>query len=218
LSKKRKTTVIRAATPEDAEFLARIILIAGRAHVRRGIWEVVLGGTEEDCLRFLKLLVATDPPHLFHYSSFIIAEVGRRPAAALGGYDPTKKGYNALTLAVREVQRAMRSVETHAPPETGAQKVLDCVPDTVEGAWVIDSVAALPRYRRQGIVSRLLEEILEKGRRGGFKKAQVNIYIGNIPAQKAYEKFGFKIHEGKHSASFEEEIGSPGMASLVVDL
>ena len=210
--------MIRGATAEDAEFLARIILIAGRAHVRRGIWEVVLGGTEEDCLRFLTLLAATDPPHLFHYSSFLIAEVGGRPAAALGGYDPKKKGYNALTSAVREVQRAMGLVEAHAPSETRAQKVLDCVPDTVEGAWVIDSVAALPRYRRQGIVTRLLEEILEKGRREGFKKSQVNIYIGNIPAQKAYEEFGFKIHEEKRSASFEEEIGSPGMASLVVDL
>ena len=210
--------MIRGATAEDAEFLARIILIAGRAHVRRGIWEVVLGGTEEDCLRFLTLLVATDPPHLFHYSSFLIAEVGGRPAAALGGYDPKKKGYNALTSAVREVQRAMRSVEAHAPSETRAQKVLDCVPDTVEGAWVIDSVAALPRYRRQGIVTRLLEEILIKGRGEGFKKAQVNIYIGNIPAQKAYEKHGFKLLDEWRDHYFETEIGSPGMARLVRDL
>jgi hypothetical protein len=39
---------IRPARPEDAEFLAWVILTAGRAHVTRGIWEVILGGTEQN--------------------------------------------------------------------------------------------------------------------------------------------------------------------------
>ena len=35
---------IRPARPGDAEFLAWLILTAGRAHVTRGIWEVILDG------------------------------------------------------------------------------------------------------------------------------------------------------------------------------
>ena len=45
---------IRAATSSDASFLAKAIFIAGRAHVQKGIWEVILGGTEEEVLQFLQ--------------------------------------------------------------------------------------------------------------------------------------------------------------------
>ncbi|MGD2038410.1 MAG: hypothetical protein PVH28_11035, partial [Desulfobacterales bacterium] len=55
---------IRPARPGDAEFLAWLILTAGRAHVKRGIWEVILGGTEQDNLEFLKLLAVTTTAHL----------------------------------------------------------------------------------------------------------------------------------------------------------
>ena len=33
---------IRSARADDAAFLAWLILTAGRAHVKRGIWEVIL--------------------------------------------------------------------------------------------------------------------------------------------------------------------------------
>ncbi len=99
-----------------------------------------------------------------------------------------------------------------------SEKVLACIPEEVEGAWVIDSVATVPEFRRQGIVSRLLEKILAKGRKQGFRRAQINMYIGNTPAQKAYEKHGFKVVDEKRHPAFEEEIGSPGMARLLRDL
>ena len=50
--------------------------------------EVILGGTEEECLNFLVQLSMTNRPHLFHYTCFIVAEVDGRLVAALGGYDP----------------------------------------------------------------------------------------------------------------------------------
>ncbi len=45
---------IRKCRAEDATFLAKSILIAGRAHVSKGIWEFVLNGPEEECLRLLR--------------------------------------------------------------------------------------------------------------------------------------------------------------------
>ena len=74
---------IRPARPDDAEFLAWLILTAGRAHVKRGIWEVILGGTEQGSLEFLNLLAVTATPHLFHYScekhGFKIVDEKRHP-------------------------------------------------------------------------------------------------------------------------------------------
>jgi len=210
---------IRPARPEDAGFLAWVILTAGRAHVTRGIWEVILGGTEQDNQDFLKLLAVTTTPHLFHYFCYLIAEADGRPAAGLGGYDPKICGYEALYRAIPEVLKKMG--HSGGPdPETNmrAERVLCCIPEDAEGAWIIDSVATLPEYRRKGLVDRLLVAILEKGRQEGFQKAQISIYIGNRPAQRAYEKHGFKIVDEKRHPDFEAEIGSPGMARMLKNL
>jgi len=209
---------IRLARPEDASFLAWVIITSGRAHVQRGIWEVILGGTEEECLVFLQMLVVTKTPHLFHYSCFLVAEVAGRPVAALGGYDPRSLGYPALRKAIVEVVHKLGLSEPDKAAGTRSEKILCCIPEEVEGAWVIDSVATVPKFRRRGIVSKLLEKIVEKGRKKGFRRAQINMYIGNTPAQKAYEKHGFKVVDEKRHPAFEEEIGSPGMVRLLRDL
>jgi len=209
---------IRPARPDDAPFLARVMLISGRAHVHRGIWEVILGGTEEECLTFLQQLTISKTPHLFHHSCFLIAEVDGRPVAALGGYDPKVLGYPALRRAVVEVSQKMGFSGADEGAMKRSERVLCCIPDEVAGAWIIDSVATVPEFRRKGIVDKLLEEILEKGRKQGFRLAQINMYIGNFPAQRAYEKHGFKVIDEKRHPDFEAEIGSPGMMRLLRDL
>lgn len=100
----------------------------------------------------------------------------------------------------------------------GIAAIMACVPDEAEGAWIVESVATLPEFRRRGLVNRLLEEILEKGRRQGFRRAQVSVFIGNTPAQNAYEKCGFKVVDEKRHPDFEAEIGCPGIARLLRDL
>jgi ribosomal protein S18 acetylase RimI-like enzyme len=209
---------IRAGRPEDAPFLAWVILTAGRAHVQRGIWEVILGGSEEECLAFLQKLIVTKTPHHLRYSCFLVAEVDGVPVAALGGYDPKILGYPGLRKAVVEVSKKMGFSAPDQAAMKRSERVLCCIPDEVEGAWVIDSVATLPKFRRRGIVDKLLEEMLEKGRKQGFQQGQINMYIGNTPAQKAYEKHGFRVLDEKRHPAFEEEIGSPGMMRLVRDL
>ncbi len=209
---------IRPARPEDTEFLAWLILTAGRAHVTRGIWEVILGATEQDNLEFLKLLAVTARPHLFHYSCYLIAELDGKPAAGLGGYDPKICGYEALRRAMPEVFMKLGHTGTDPEANKRAECVLCCIPEDTEGAWIIDSVATVPEHRRKGLVDRLLAAILEKGRQEGFRRAQINIYIGNLPAQRAYEKQGFKIVDEKRHPDFEAEIGSPGMARMLKNL
>jgi len=209
---------IRPGRSRDASFLAWVMLISGRAHVQRGIWEVILGGTEAECLAFLQLLTVTQTLHLFHHSCFLMAEVNGRPVAALGGYDPKSLGYAALRRAMREVVHQAGFSEPDPEALRRSQRVLACIPEEMEGAWVIDSVATVPEFRRQGITGKLLEEMVEKGRRQGFQTAQINIYIGNIPAQRLYEKHGFEVVDEKRHPDFEEAIGSPGMARLLRDL
>jgi ribosomal protein S18 acetylase RimI-like enzyme len=208
----------RPAKQSDADFLAWAILTAGRAHVKRGIWDVILAGTDEENLSFLKALAITELPHLFHFSCYLIAELDGAPAGALGGYDPDVLGYDALKKALPEVFRKLRRAIPDLTPGAPSSTVLACIPESVEGAYVIDSVATLPEFRSRGIATTLLEEMIKRGRDKGFKHAQISIYIGNRPAQHLYEKLGFKVVDEKRSSEFEKKIGSPGMARLLRDL
>lgn len=209
---------IREATPDDAAFLAWLILTAGRAHVKRGIWEVILNEPEDDCLHFLRLLAVTSAPHLFHYSCYLLAETEAGPVSGLGGYDPSAHGYRAHQKTLPEVYRRLRTPVTDEMAAGGPPRITECIPPSIEGVWVVDSVATLPAFRRKGIVDRLLDDILDIGRDKGFSQAQISIYIGNTPAQRAYEKHGFRLLDEWRDSYFEREIGSPGMARMVRDL
>ena len=209
---------IRPAREDDAGFLSWLILTAGRAHVKKGIWEAILSETEKKCLNFLRELSVTKIPHYFHYSSYLLAEVDRAPVAGLGGYDPAVLGNSALWQALPEVFSKLGSETVGMYRSNESPRIVSCVPDTVKGAWVIDSVAAVQRFRRKGIVSKLLKEIMGQGRKKGFKLAQINIYIGNVAAQRLYEKHGFKVIHEVHDPYFEAEIGSPGMACMLGNL
>jgi ribosomal protein S18 acetylase RimI-like enzyme len=209
---------IRQAGRDDAAFLAWLILTAGRAHVNRGIWEVILNLTEDECLGFLKLLAVTDTPHLFHHSCYLIAETEGMPVSGLGGYDPNVLGYDALQQALPEVFRNTGNAPPEGMEPGSPPRITACIPPALEGAWVIDSVATLPDFRRRGIASRLLDSILTVGLSKGFRQAQISIYIGNVPAQRAYEKQGFRLLDEWRDPYFEKEIGSPGIARLVCNL
>ena len=209
---------LRNATVDDAAFLAWLILTAGRAHVKRGIWEVILNQPEEDCLSFLELLTITSTPHLFHNSCYLIAEAEARPVSGLGGYDPDTLGYPRLLESLPEVYGKLGKLPTREMAAGKPPRITACIPPSVKGAWVIDSVATLPAFRRQGIVDRLLDNVLDVGRKKGYRQAQISIYIGNIPAQRAYEKHGFRLLDEWPDPYFEREIGSRGMARLICDL
>jgi ribosomal protein S18 acetylase RimI-like enzyme len=213
------TVTIRPAREEDAPFLARMILMAGRAHVEKGIWEVILGGTEKEALAFLQAVATTTVPHLFHYSCYLIAEIDNNPVASLGGYDPQVMGYRALMQAIAEVITERRfSPEADNSAGERSEKILACLPQEIKEAWVIDSVATLPAFRCRGIAGKLIDAILERGRSRGFNRAQINLYIGNTPAQMTYARHGFTIQEERRDPYFEAAIGSPGMLSMTREL
>jgi len=57
----------------------------------------------------------------------------------------------------------------------------------------IVNLAVHPSFRKKGIGSLILSEMLRIGKEKGAKFATLEVRESNIPAQKLYEKFGFKI-------------------------
>jgi len=211
---------VRKAKKEDARFLAKMILLAGRAHVKKGIWEVVLNTEEKECLNFLEHICTTAPKHLFHYENYLIAEnVEKASLGSLGGYSPKESGYSNLMEAIATVsQRFKISHNETRESEKRALKIMSCLPKEIPEAWVIDSVAITKEARGQGVAQKLMKEILKTGQSLKFKISQVSMYIGNTPALNLYQKFGFTVNEEKRNEYFQNKIGSPGMLSLKLTL
>jgi translation initiation factor 4G len=184
-----------------------------------GIWDLVISQPEDTCLRFLETLALQDPRHMCHYTEFMVAEVDGRPVAALEGFDPVSNGEPTVAEPMAAVVRKMSLTEQDmAPGQQALAAFMTCHPDYADGAWVIEQVATRPEYRRTGVISELIESVLDKGRQQGFTLAQVSFYIGNTPAQRAYEKAGFKYFDEKRHPDFEREIGCPGMVRLLRNL
>ncbi len=210
---------VRQARPEDARLLGWCMLMAGRSHLEVGIWDFVISQPEERCIQFLEMLALEGPRHMAHYTEFLVAEVDGRPAAALEGFDPVKNGEETITIPMVNVIQKMGLTEQDMAP--GVEKLaafMTCHSDFLQGAWVVEQVAARPEHRRQGAISRLLEVVLDQGRREGFKQAQVSFYIGNTAGEQAYRKAGFRYLDEKRHPDFERVIGSPGMIRYVCDL
>jgi len=93
-----------------------------------------------------------------------------------------------------------------------------CLPEDREGVWIVEFVATLPEYRRHGLVNGLLLAMLDRGRERGYRGAQISVLIGNTPAERAYEKVGFRTTREKRDAAFAEAMGCPGIATMTQDL
>ena len=204
---------------KHAGYLAWVMLTAHRSHLERGLWDFVVAGSEAECLRYLEALAVTEQAHWAHYSTFIVAEVEGRPAAALCGYFEAEHGTPALVQGMAEANRVVgRSEEEHAAGWQRAGSIVHVAPEYAPGVWIVEHVATLPEYRRRGLVDRLLMEILDRGRQYGATVADIGVLIGNDPAQRAYEKAGFRVTGEKRHPEFEAVYKCPGIRSLSLDL
>ncbi len=59
----------------------------------------------------------------------------------------------------------------------------------------IHDIAVASAYRGRGIGHLLLQTIEDHARARGYYKLTLEVLAGNIPAQKTYERFGFKGYE-----------------------
>jgi ribosomal protein S18 acetylase RimI-like enzyme len=208
-------TSIVSARPDHAGFIAWVILTAFRSHLPRGLWDFLIDGDDARRLRYLEALTTTTTPHWAHHSAFLVAEVDGRPAAALCGYLDEELGLPALQRGTAEADArlARGAEEVHA----GLRRIAPIFlvsPDHAPGAWIVENVATRPDYRRRGLVDALLAAILERGRARGATQADIGVMIGNDPAQRAYEKAGFRVAGEKRHPDFEAVWGCPGLRSL----
>lgn len=203
------------AREEHIPFIAWVELAAARSHLPRGVWDLYTNEPEEETLRFLEQLCATDAPHFGHYTNFIVAEVDGTPAAALSGYFEAELGLGKLLVAMDEVNAALgRTAEENQAGWERAGSITLCDIQHVPDAWIVEWVATAPSFRRRGLVDRMMAEILDIGRAKGASTADIGVLIDNDAAQRAYEKNGFVVVDEKRHPQFEADYGCPGVRLL----
>jgi ribosomal protein S18 acetylase RimI-like enzyme len=209
------TAAIRNAEPDDSAFIARAILMASRAHLGSGLWDLVVAGHEQDRLDFIEFLTLMEARSFCSYENFLIAEDGGQPVAAMAGYDPGENGllspghligsaFELFGWSDAELGAAYARLE---PFQAG-------LPEQKKGVWTIEWVATLPSARRRGLAARLMDLVLAEGHSRGLKQAQVTTVIGNEAAIAGYEKAGFRVAERKLDERFASSVGAPGMVRL----
>lgn len=202
---------IRPAEASDTNFVAEILLLAGRSHLPRGGWDVFFDAPQVDCLDYLRRLAMAEARSFSHYSRFLLAEVDGSAASALCGYDPQDATTALFEQAISEV--AQRSNWNPEETNTFWQRLgpyMTCAFEEDAGTWVIENVATLPRFRRLGLARVLLQQALDTGRERGHKTAQISMDIGNLAARQAYESVGFRLVGEKRHPDYEQAFGVPG--------
>ena len=210
----RADVKIVEARVEHAPFIAWVILTAQRGHLERGFWDHLLGGPDERVLRYLEALTTTEQPHWVHHTIFLVAEVDGHPAAALSGYfaDELRSGGQLERGVV--LTNAATGMMPEADAMARALTITQVSAEHVPGAWIIESVATAPEFRRQGLIDRLMEAILDRGRERGASASDISVLIENDAAQRAYEKAGFSAISEKRHPEFEAVYGTPGIRLL----
>lgn len=207
---------VREARPADVPFLSWVVLAAGRSQVETSFWDLFLGRPgDAEVQRYLERLLRAPFRSWWHHAHFLVAEEDGAPAAALSGFAPddpaVRSPESALVQTIREHgwdERAVQQGLARAAP------FFTCTMSPEEDTWLVENVATRPEARRRGHVARLLDPILEQGRRRGFRRAQLTCFLGNRSAQHAYERAGFRIIAERRHPDFEAAIGCPGLARM----
>ena len=201
---------IRKGRPDDADFIARTVLLAQRGPRPRGWFDIALDRSEPLVLDFLKRLAVAKPRSWYHVSQFWIAEDHGEPAAALCAM-PSRETHATMRAAIEEVARdkGMSAADLRAMFSRGAY-ARDCWIQGGEQDWLIEHVASAPAHRGRGLMQALIARALSAGREAGFANASITFVIGNDAAERCYAKAGFSFAEEKRDAAFEALTGTPG--------
>ena len=203
--------LIRHARQEDAPFLAWCILAAGRAHLKRGWYDIAFGLDEAGCLEALTRLVLTRTPSWWRFDHWLVAEADGEPAAGLAAF-----GSSAFAASEPAMSEALTGLgwtpDRIAEIWRRGAYIFSCAlaPDDNE-VWVIENVAVRPERRGRGLTRALLVEALALGRAKGFADAQISFVIGNQAAERAYAGAGFQPAEERRHPDFEAAVGAPGL-------
>lgn len=200
-----KECLIRPATLDDRDFIVEAIISAEKSGTDKLGISTLFGLSEEEvCGYLVEMLKEEIDGCEFSVSSFLIAEVNQVPIAAMAGWI---EGRNEDRLPSALLKSNLLGYVLPAKNLEHIRQLSDVIRDLQisreKDTYQIEYVYVSPDYRGHHLSERLLGEHYQRGctEYRGIRKMQVQVFAGNFPALRAYEKFGFvrsKEYRGYH--------------------
>jgi len=189
--------------------------LAGKSHVEKSIYDIMWPQSMDLRMARLAALYKASARSWYRYDSYLVSELDGKVSGSLCGYNELESGGPKLGEAFKEI--GIDRSEGRAILEA-LQPYYRVCPVHPEDAWIVEHVAVFPEFRGRGIIIDLLEKVLERGRQRGYKYAQLDMLIGNAPAQRAYEKAGFRASDEREDPEFAKIFGAPGILKMSTPL
>ena len=209
--------IIRPAEPEDAPRIAYIMYLAGRGHVERSVYDLLIPGAlgpTPERLSVIERLLTTGAVSMYHHTHFTVAEVGGEVVSAISCFPYEDGRVRHIRAAFREVGWSdgdMLAMVDRIEPFTEVE------PRYPRDHWILENAATYEGYRGRGLMRMLFEDAIEKGRAKGYTTMHLSCFMEN-PAVGLYEKLGFRVTKTSTGERFEEVFGCPGMHEMTLKL
>jgi len=167
----RHMTTLRKATPADARFIAENVLRA--LHIE---------DSDEEHLKLLTDICGREDT-LYSWKNAVIALYDDIPAGLMVAYDGAH-------------YRQMRDVTFPLIMHYVGDNYTEQDDEARAGEFYLDSLAVLPRFRRKGIASALMKEMVKMKNEAAIPLATIAVDPDNAPAYHLYCKSGFR-HNGE---------------------
>ena len=172
-----KEIYIRDATPDDAPFIARVVL----AGIDMLDLDVVLPDEQRHLYEHLIEICRMDDT-LYSYRNTRIAEIDGNQVGALVAYDGARYAKMCEKTFGLVMQTSGMDLN-HNAMETGP------------GEFYLDSMAILSEYRGAGIGKKLMHDRVDFALSNGFQKVTLLVDKDKPHLQKYYESLGFAFSE-----------------------
>jgi GNAT superfamily N-acetyltransferase len=201
---------IRAASPDDASFIAACVLQAEGAGTERVTYEQIFGLAPTEAHEMLARIARQDLPGLeLTYSNFLLAEVDGQPVAGCAAWvegshvmasDCLKSILLTHEMGLPKWRASLDRISTFA--RIGISRD----PDALQ----LDAFYVKPDFRGQGILQDLIEQHVQQhlAQDPNLRKAQIIILNHDERALRAIEKAGFHFTRETRSEA-------PELAALI---
>lgn len=210
---------VRKARKEDCKAIAFHAYLAGKSHVELSASDFLIPGEPgptPERLGILQRLLTTDTVSWFHYTHYLVAEVNGSIEGSMCVFSNRSRSLESMDKALSELGWTKQDIQ-EKEKRMAPFDIVECdnIPDD---QFHIETTAVSPDFREQGVATLMLEKAVEQARSLGYRDAYLTILIGNTPAQRAYEKVGFKVIAENRSPVFEEATGCQGKALMRLSL
>ena len=206
--------MIRPARPEDAPQAAYLMYLSGPSFAL-----TILGGPESHAIGVLRKLFPI-PNHLYSHTYAFVAEAKGKVVGLFLGFD--RKEWEAARRAMgRELGfRWFKIVRPWhlprvIPPLLDLARTFEPLSDE---DYLIQMLAVLPKVRRRGIATRLIEFAAERARSKGLKRLVLDVLIENEGARRFYERMGFRAVKTVTDPRFCRRFGVRGSIRMAKPL